>query len=221
MAPPSLQPVNVKSASLKPCGDAAVIVFDEPAITVSVKGVGSVSLPSDSDIPGGSLAIVISAVSGSSRTVATVLRPSASVAVKDSTRYAGYSWSGATKLPDRTPAKSSIAWVWQTVGSARAQWRRISDHFSAEAGSTAPEPSRAEPAKAIASPTLQRRVVSGESIVTAGGVPTVSVLVAVPARPPTSVTRSRTVAIPACVNVQDGLAAVESSYSPSPSRSHA
>ena len=69
-----------------------------------VNGAASVSLANESCRPGGELASVTFAVRGSSRTVSVVLRPAASVAVSESSRCDGYSWSGATKLPDATPA---------------------------------------------------------------------------------------------------------------------
>ena len=80
-----------------------MIVLSDRAITVRVNGAASVSLPSESSSPAASLASVRSAVRGSSRTVCVVLRPAASVAVSESSRCDGYSWSGATKLPDATP----------------------------------------------------------------------------------------------------------------------
>ena len=45
-------------------------------------------------------------VCGSSRMVRVSVRPPLSVAVSVSSRYDGYSWSGAAKLPEATLGKS-------------------------------------------------------------------------------------------------------------------
>ena len=70
---------------------------------------------------------------------------------------------------------------------------------------------RAEPANAIVSPTAQVVDAVGASIVATGTPPTVMVVDAVPVRPPGSVTRRRTVTVPAIVYVREGAACVESS----------
>ena len=105
-----------------------------------------------------------------------------------------------------------MACVWQTVASVREQWRSASDQVNALAGSVAPALLRAEPEKLIVSPTPTSCVDAGEAIVTVGGAPTVIVCVAVPVRPPVSVTRRRTVTAPArrC-RCATGFDAVESS----------
>ena len=68
-----------------------------------MNGVRSDSLPSEISSPAGSLATVRSAVRGISVALCLVVRPAVSVAVTESSRCDGYSWSGATKLPDPTP----------------------------------------------------------------------------------------------------------------------
>src|SRR5918993_82467 len=108
-----------------------------------------------------------------------------------------------------------MACVWQFVASRREQWRSASDHVSPLAGTLAVA------AKVIVSPTAQVVVVVGAVIETVGGAPTVIVSVAGPVRPAVSVTRRRTVTVPVVEYVRDGLATVESSWSPSPSRSQA
>ena len=68
------------------CGDGAVIVLAERAMTVRVNGAAIVSLPSESVRPDGAEATVSAAVLGSSRTVRVVVRPDASRAVAASSR---------------------------------------------------------------------------------------------------------------------------------------
>ena len=98
-APPSLHEDHVK----RPCGEGALSQIADRASTVRVNGAGSASLPNASSSPGGTLASVTSVVRGFSRIVRVAVRPAASVAVSDSSRCDGYSWSGATKLPAATP----------------------------------------------------------------------------------------------------------------------
>ena len=75
------------------------IVFDDPTITWVEIGAAPPAEPFDTLIPGGSVATVSIVVSGSSwRDVVTAL-PSESVAVNLSSRWEGYSWSGAVKDP--------------------------------------------------------------------------------------------------------------------------
>ena len=103
--------------------------------------------------------------------------------------------------------------MWQTVASAREQCRSRSDHVSRLAGTL----EVAE--KLIVSPTAHG--VEGTVMETVGGAPIVIVSVVVPLNSPGSVTRRRTVTVPGERYVKDGRATVESSYAPSPSRSHA
>src|SRR5437588_55325 len=79
------------------------------------------------------------------------------------------------------------------------------------------------PEKEIACPTCQWSDDEGDAIVGFGGVfPGVMVIGAeIDESPWLSVTFSRAVTVPAAEYVWVGLAAVESSYAPSPSRSHA
>src|SRR4051794_11597884 len=107
--------------------------------------------------------------------------------------------------------------VWQFVG----QWWMISDHANADAGTFPSCLSVAEAENAITSPTFQVRVESGLPIVTTGGVLSawISTLV-VDEAPKLSVTLSPTSTVPGPY-VRVGFTTVESSYWPSPSRSHA
>ena len=73
----------------------------------------------------------------------------------------------------------------------REQWRSRSDHVSRLAGTFD------VPAKLIVSPTAH--VVGVVVMLTVGGAPTVIVWVVVPIRPAVSVTRRRTVTVPAAV----------------------
>ena len=98
------------------------------------------------------------------------------------------------------------------MASVREQCRRLSVHDSRDAGSAAPAfQSRADPANAIVSPTAQVVAAEGVSMVATGTPPTVIVVEVVPVMPPGSVTRSRTVTVPALVYVRDGATCVESS----------
>jgi hypothetical protein len=80
----------------------------EPTITVRVNADFDVVLPTVSDNPPGVLWKVRTTVLGSSLSTLVSVRPPESVAVSLSSRYAGYSWSGAVKLPLATPAKLCI-----------------------------------------------------------------------------------------------------------------
>ena len=103
-ARPSLQLRHRYCATPSSCGDGALTDVTERAITVRVNGVASVSLAKESCRPDGALASVTLDVFGFSGIVLVVLRPSSSVAVSESSRWDGYSWSGATKCPEATPA---------------------------------------------------------------------------------------------------------------------
>jgi hypothetical protein len=56
-----------------------------------------------------------STVTGCSSTLVVPVVPVASVAVKRSSRYEGYSWSGAVNVPDATPEIVWMTCVWQPV----------------------------------------------------------------------------------------------------------
>ena len=94
---------------------------------------------------------VRSTVCGSSWTDVEAVRPFASVAVSWSSRYDGYSWSGAENEPLATPGIVWIRCVWQFDG----QWWRMSVQVSASAGSFPSWASVACPEKEIVSPTFQ------------------------------------------------------------------
>ena len=78
-----------------------------------------------------------------------------------SSRYEGYSWSGALNEPLATPSKSWMWCMWQLDG----QWWRITDHDSAEAGNVPSWASVAEPLNAIGSPTRPLGLDSGAVMV--------------------------------------------------------
>jgi hypothetical protein len=81
------------------CGDGAESESELPMISVFTYGVASLTLLALSVSPGGSLASVRSAVSGYKSTLAVSVRPPASVAVRRSSRWVGYSWPGAVNEP--------------------------------------------------------------------------------------------------------------------------
>ena len=116
----------------------------EPWITVSVNGAGPAALSIVSSSPRHVRLKRESTVWGTGRPLRCVSPPE-SVAVSVSSRYDGYSWSGATKEPLATPRKF---WMWCVMAVDR-QWCITSDHDSAEAGSVPSSGSVAEPEKLI------------------------------------------------------------------------
>src|SRR5918994_1216948 len=108
-----------------------------------------------------------STVWGSRRTLLVSVKPPESVAVSLSSRYEGYSWSGAVNVPLATPENVSHTCSWQV--SAVGQWCTIHSQDSAEAGSAPSSPSLALPEKEISWPTFQVEVGSGVSMVAVGG----------------------------------------------------
>ena len=68
------------------CGVGALMLLFEPSITVLVKGVALLELPTTSCRPEGELWKLSSTVRGSSRSVFVSVRPPASVAVRRSSR---------------------------------------------------------------------------------------------------------------------------------------
>src|SRR4051794_40265648 len=111
-APPSDHEVKVE----EPCGDGADTELVEPWMTVRVNGVVPDDEPTASWSPDGAEAKVSSTVFGSSRRVTAWVRPSASVATSFSSRYDGYSWSGATNEPAATPVQLRMPCAWQVSG---------------------------------------------------------------------------------------------------------
>jgi hypothetical protein len=73
-------------------------------ITVRVNGVVPAALPTASWSPLGLDWNARLTVCGSSRTVFESVSPPESVAVRVSSRYDGYSWSGAPNEPEATPS---------------------------------------------------------------------------------------------------------------------
>ena len=126
-------------------------------------------------------------VFGSRRRTLVSVSPPESVAVSFSSRYDGYSWSGAVKDPLDTPAKFCTGCVWQLDG----QCCMMRSHFSAEAGRVPSCASVAEPEKVRTSPTFQVVPAAGVVMVAVGAVlPTVMVTEAVSEAPTLSVTFS-------------------------------
>ena len=82
-----------------------MMVFFEPTITVRVNAALEAVEPTTSDSPPGLVWKLNCTVFGSRRSVLVLVRPPESVTVSLSSRYDGYSWSGAMKLPLETPAK--------------------------------------------------------------------------------------------------------------------
>ena len=174
-------------------------------MTVRVNGAAAVCEPTDSCSPAGADSNVSATVRGSSRRVTVCVSPAPSVAVSSSSRCDGYSWSGAENEPEAAPPQVWSGCVWQLPGSPSQQCWSSSFQLSAEAGSAAPCQSVAPPEKVSVSPTAQVVVPDGASIRAVGGAPAVTVTVAVPSSPPASVTRSRTVTVPAVGYVRVGV----------------
>ena len=116
-----------------------------------------------------------------------LVSPPESVAVSLSSRYDGYSWSGAVNEPDATPAKVCTGCEWQLEG----QCCMTSSQVRADAGRVPSCVSVAEPEKLMTSPTFQVVPAAGVLIDAVGAVlPTVMVTLSVPVAPAPSVTRS-------------------------------
>src|SRR5206468_4022943 len=81
--------------------------------------------------------------------------------VRCSSRYDGYSWSGAANEPLETPAHDWTMCVWQLEGQC---WMR-SVHVSADAGSVPSYWSVAEPENEMGSPTRHVSVGDGVQLV--------------------------------------------------------
>src|SRR5262245_33607748 len=170
-------------------------------MTVRVNGAGALVALTPSGSPVGLEANVSTTVFGCSRTLFVFVRPPASLAVRRSSRWLGYSWSGAVNEPVATPVKVWMTCSWQFDG----QWCMISVHVSADAGSVPCCGSVADPEKPITSPTFQVREAGGEDSVADGGVlAALIVSEAVPLAPSASVTRRRTVRVPGVVYVKTG-----------------
>src|SRR5678816_2152744 len=138
----------------------------DPTITVRENGVldwvGPTAMPS----PLGTELNVSTTVLGSSRTEVVACAPCESVAINRSSRYDGYSWSGAVKLPLLTPLKVCSTWVWQLEG----QWNITRSQRSADAGRVPCSASLACPEKETTVPTDQVVALVGESMTGVGGV---------------------------------------------------
>src|SRR5687767_3828369 len=98
-APPSDHRWKAYDPPARVCGDGTDTVTRDPTITVVVNGVADVRDPSASCSTGRRGGSGIGTGRGTSRRVPVAVRPPESVAVSRSSRWAGYSWSSATKLP--------------------------------------------------------------------------------------------------------------------------
>src|SRR5690349_17568091 len=166
-------------------------------MTSSVVGVVTVSLPNERSTPVGFDCIVIATVRGSSRRVTVLLSPKLSVAVSCSSRYDGYSWSGAPNGPP-VPVSVWSACVWHVLFARLQCWRLICQ-LSELPLSARPWKSVPEPEKLIVSPTRHVVPAAGERIEAVGGLPAVIVSVVVSLFPPGSLTRRPTVTTAAAV----------------------
>src|SRR5258705_9825841 len=100
-------------------------------ITVRVNGVADDAALTARDSPVGAVWKLRTTVCGSSRLVTDACVPRLSVAVSVSSRYDGYSWSGALNMPLAMPGHVCSWCVWQLDGQC---WiTRL--HDSADAGS--------------------------------------------------------------------------------------
>ena len=190
-------------------------------MTVVVNGAGRLvpfRVNSSSKLASRLVVSVRSTVRGSRRRLVVAESPCASVAVSLSSRCDGYSWSGATKLPEARLGKLWIGCEWQFDG----QWLRTRSQ-SSECRPSAPcSGSTAEPANLIFWSTCQRNVESGFVIVGTGGLlPTSIVSSAVPSPPRPSETSSPTGCEPSLSKVWVIDSPLASSYWPSSSRSQA
>src|SRR5882757_4073968 len=151
-APPSDQLVNLNcSPSVRFCRAGALIELFDPTITVRVNGATCVVLPTVSCAPVGLDWNVSTTVRGFSRTVVVPTFPSESVARSVRSKKDGYSWSGATKLPDATPLNAWTLCAWQFVGVV--QCCNVSCQLNADAGSGPSCASDAAPANGTVCPT--------------------------------------------------------------------
>ncbi len=102
-APPSDQDENAYDEPPRVCGETAldgVRGADDHGAGERRRGL---CRPDDELEPGGLEANVSTTVCGSSLRISVSVRPPASVAVRRSSRYEGYSWSGAVNEPPATP----------------------------------------------------------------------------------------------------------------------
>src|SRR5215210_1630041 len=118
--PPSDQEANSYVVPPSVCGVVALMELLEPTTTVRLKGAVELLSPTTRSSPAGSDWKFSTTGFGSSRTLLVSCKPSKSVAVRRSSRYEGYSWSGAVNVPLATLGKSSQGCSWQV--SAVAQW---------------------------------------------------------------------------------------------------
>jgi hypothetical protein len=119
-------------------------------------------------------------------TLLVALRPVESVAVREISRDAGYSWSGATNEPLDTPENVWSGWSWH---SGHSPWWRTIDHDNPDGGIGSPLLSVAEPENEIVLPTAHVVLDVGDAIVTLGR-PTPIVTESVSDAPSGSVTLS-------------------------------
>jgi hypothetical protein len=133
------------------CGLVALTEFVDPTITVRENGLAEEPELNASCSPVGLEVKLSTTVCGSSLTLVVEAAPLLSVAVSCSSRWDGYSWSGAWNDPPATPSQLWMTWVWHVEG----QCCMSSVHERADAVRVLPSGSVAWPLKEIGSPTFQ------------------------------------------------------------------
>src|SRR6476469_2550816 len=103
-APPSDHELNTYVVPPTVWGELAVTEIRELRMAVIVAGVWITPLPTVSWRPAGWVVNVTGIVLGSSRTDASLVRPRLSVTRRRTSRYEGYSCSGAMYDPPATPS---------------------------------------------------------------------------------------------------------------------
>src|SRR6185503_8621606 len=100
----------------------ALTEFVDPTITLRVKGVVPEVGPTASWSPIGLDWNVRSTVCGRTSRDTVVVAPAESVAVARSSKWDGYSWSGAGNDPPAVSLNEPYVWVWQLDGQC---WMRM------------------------------------------------------------------------------------------------
>src|SRR5262245_15632291 len=184
------------------------MVLLDPTMTVRVNVAVELAPLNVSWSAHGAVWNVKTTVFGSSRSALVFVRPPESVAVRLSSRYDGYSWSGAVNDPLLTPGNCCRMWEWQLDGQC---WR-TSCHVSALAGRVPSWASVAVPEELMTSPTFHVVPAAGDTMVAVGGVlPTAMATESVSEAPCGSVTRNEAVYEPAAVYVNVAVEPVPSS----------
>src|SRR5213083_2887347 len=111
--PPSDQELKFQTLPLIRCPSGALMLLRDPMITVLVNVVVPLVPLNVSCALLGSEVKVRTTVLGSRRSVVEPVSPPESVAVKVSSMYDGYSWSGAKNESPAVPVQLCRKWVWQ------------------------------------------------------------------------------------------------------------